>query len=287
MSKCKRERKTHRLEIVNMVSDCSMACCPLDLTEISADFLARDDVKVFPAAVTLIMETRTTGSIFHSSQVVISGAKNYYQSLLSAWLIAHRLVQDLSYSALVTNFRIQNIVTYCSLGFKLNLDLLFEDKHNCREGTAQYDASTFVGLNFRCNNPPVGYVIFTSGNVVATGLKQESDIEAASNKLEMLYDYELGNEYRSVAHLHIPASSRPSSSSRPPAKIRKYNTKKHRKVKTPVLSNELDTDTMDEIERVVLESEIETVKAYHKRLKEQEERKMTLLENDLLVLNVQ
>ena len=59
-------------------------------------------------------------------------------------------------------FKIQNIVASCDVGFSIKLENLVE-KHGKTSGKCHYEPELFPGLIYRIENPKVVLLIFTNG----------------------------------------------------------------------------------------------------------------------------
>lgn len=140
--------------------------------------------KVFPALASLCRESRATNSCFSSGEVVISGSRNELQALLSAHLLIERISLDFDRTDLyLMNFKVDNIVCSCDLGFKLNVDAFVQDnKLFC-----EYEPEFFPGAHYRATNPEMRFVLFKSGRVAVVGLKSYDLIEVAAKKLEVSF----------------------------------------------------------------------------------------------------
>lgn len=156
----------------------------------------------FPSCVSRCRETRTTNSIFNSSQVVVGGAKSPAAALASAYLCAERIRFDLGYNTGVYNFRVQNVVSSFGLGYRLNLKYFyFEHYAECN-----WDPEEFRGIAWELPNKIV-IVLFDTGNAVVTGKKTFDELrEAYAMATQVLERYKLGEEKVQIAPelLHVP-----------------------------------------------------------------------------------
>lgn len=128
-------------------------------------------------------------SVFPSGRLVIAGARSEMHANLAAQNVMAKLNASMHRTDLrVYNFTVQNIVCSCDLGFPLNLYVMdVYDKPN-----VTFQPESFEGLHWRTKE--AGFMLFSSGKVVATGMKKMSQIPAAAKKLEELHRYRLGHE---------------------------------------------------------------------------------------------
>jgi transcription initiation factor TFIID TATA-box-binding protein len=77
--------------------------------------------KRFAALIMRIREPKTTALIFASGKMVCTGAKSEEDSKLAARKYA-RIVQKLGFEAKFSDFKIQNIVGSCDVGFPIKLE---------------------------------------------------------------------------------------------------------------------------------------------------------------------
>lgn len=156
----------------------------------------------FPSCVSRCRETRTTNSIFNSSQVVVGGAKSPASALASAYLCAERIRFDLGYNTGVYNFRVQNVVSSFGLGYRLNLKYFyFEHYSECN-----WDPEEFRGIAWELPSKIV-IVLFDTGNAVVTGKKTFEDLKGAYEMaVGVLSRYRLGAEKMQIPAemLHVP-----------------------------------------------------------------------------------
>lgn len=154
-----------KLIVQNVVSSLSIGVS-IDCTLLVEALHARLDKSIFPAVVSICKEAGTTNSCFESGQVVVSGAKTELHALLSAHLLIGRISHDLMrYDLHIQNFAIQNIVSSCYLGYKLNLDAFASDNIQC-----YWEPDSFAGAHWKVKKG-VSFVLFTSGKIVSTGQK--------------------------------------------------------------------------------------------------------------------
>jgi len=164
--------------IQNVVATVDLEC-RLDLNVIAEQ--ARNveyNRKKFHAVIMRIRDPKTTTLIFASGKMVITGAKSEAAARLAARKHA-RAISKCGFRTGFSNFKVQNFVGSCSLGFYVRL-----------EGVAyqnplfvSYEPELFPGLVYRIAGgskrvrgaPAVGHsavlLVFANGKVVITGAK--------------------------------------------------------------------------------------------------------------------
>ena len=75
-------------------------------------------------------------------------------------------------------FRIENVVASVTLDQELNLEKIAE-----RVPNAEYSPEQFPGLVLRLKKPKTAALIFSSGKMVCTGAKSESEVNKAVNTI--------------------------------------------------------------------------------------------------------
>lgn len=127
-----------RLFLQNCVASCDMKCNP-DLAHIATHARnAEYNPQRFAAVIMRIREPKCTALIFHSGKVVVTGSKNEDDALLAARKIAQILVK-LGFSAVVSGFKIQNMVATGDCAFPIRLEGMADE--NCESSaTSACDA---------------------------------------------------------------------------------------------------------------------------------------------------
>jgi transcription initiation factor TFIID TATA-box-binding protein len=197
-----RAQTRHRLGVVNVV--CTMDVGrPINLMLSCMVTHGKLGMGVFPAHVSKCRFPPSTNCSFETGKLVNTGSVNCQSALLGATAFIDRLSDDLGYDLEIWNFEVQNIVGAVNLGFRINLDLFMHDqKHklNC-----SWEPGVFPGLKHESSEPDIVFIMFKSGNVIATGPKRIHRMDVADN---LLYDmnlerYEVGHEYRSLEDVRI------------------------------------------------------------------------------------
>ncbi|KDN39852.1 TBP-domain-containing protein [Tilletiaria anomala UBC 951] len=127
--------------------------------------------KRFAAVIMRIREPRTTALLFASGKMVVTGAKSEDDSRLASRKYA-RIVQKLGFEAKFSEFKIQNIVGSCDVGFPIRLEGLAYS----HGPFTSYEPELFPGLIYRMVKPKVVLLVFVSGKIVLTGAKHRDEI---------------------------------------------------------------------------------------------------------------
>ena len=146
--------------------------CKLDLKIIAMQARNTEyNPKRFVAVIMRIRKRRTTALLFHSGNMVCTGAKDEDESRIAARKFG-RIIQKLGFSVKFTNFKIQNMVGSCNLHFKIALKNLFNENIL----SAHYEPELFLGLMYHIKKPKIIVLVFSCGKIVITGAKQREDI---------------------------------------------------------------------------------------------------------------
>lgn len=134
----------------------------------------------FPGLILRLEKPKTTALIFKSGKMVVTGAKST-KMLIQA---VKRIIQLLKKHGIVITGRpkiqVQNIVASGDIHAHVNLEraaYLLED--------SMYEPEQFPGLIHRMRDPRVVLLIFSSGKMVITGAKEESEVEDAVVKIAL------------------------------------------------------------------------------------------------------
>ncbi|KAK5658357.1 hypothetical protein OQA88_2333 [Cercophora sp. LCS_1] len=143
--------------------------------------------KKFHALIMRIRDPKTTTLIFASGKMVITGAKSADQARLAARKHA-RIIQKVGFNTTFTDFKVQNLVASCPLGFYVRLEGLNAANHLF----SRYEPEIFPGLIYRIANPKVVALVFANGKLVLTGAKGLEDVREAFQKLfPLLLDFRM------------------------------------------------------------------------------------------------
>lgn len=160
--------------IQNIVSTVNLDC-RLDLKRIALSARnAEYNPKRFAAVIMRIKEPKTTALIFSSGKLVITGAKSEDKARLAARKFA-RVVEKIGYPVRFREFKIQNMVGSCDLGFPIRLEGI--SIHHA--AFSSYEPELFPGLVYRMKDPKIVLLVFVSGKIVITGGKRKEEIYKA------------------------------------------------------------------------------------------------------------
>ncbi|KAK3688201.1 Tbp1 transcription initiation factor [Podospora appendiculata] len=132
--------------------------CLLDL-----NFLARNcrnvqyNKKRFHALIMRIRDPRTTALVFARGKIVVTGAKSQAMGHLAARKHM-RALQKCGFNVRFKDFKVQNFVASCTLGFTVRLEGLVAAHHLF----CYYEPELFPGVVFRMVNPRVVFLVFHS-----------------------------------------------------------------------------------------------------------------------------
>jgi transcription initiation factor TFIID TATA-box-binding protein len=101
--------------------------CPLDLKSIALKTRnAEYNPKRFAACIMRIRKPKTTALVFASGKMVVTGAKDEKEARLAAKKYA-RIISKVGFEAKFKEFKVQNIVGSCDVGFPIRLEGLAYD----------------------------------------------------------------------------------------------------------------------------------------------------------------
>lgn len=128
----------------------------------------------FPGLIFRIDKPRATALIFKSGKMVVTGTKSTAQLIEAVKKIIRTLVSNGIEIKGRPRIQIQNIVAGGDIHAYVNLEkaaYILED--------SMYEPEQFPGLIYRMRDPRVVLLIFSSGKMVITGAKEESEVERA------------------------------------------------------------------------------------------------------------
>ena len=174
---------------------------PVSLRLVQLITQGRFDLAIFPSSVSRARKPTTTNSLFDTGRILVTGAPSVDTALYACTLFVHKLNRDMTDAAgrgpdlQVLNFKVQNIVSSFSLGYRLNIELFYKDQIVTRLGHCNYEPSLFRGCSWRRTSGLV-FVLFSSGRVVLTGARNWEDAWMEyNNSLHIFERYKLGSEY--------------------------------------------------------------------------------------------
>ena len=107
----------------NIVSTVNL-CCRLDLKKIALNARNTEfNPKRFAAAIMKIRNPKTTALVFSSGKMVCTGAKSESDSKTAAKKFA-KTIRNLDFEVKFKEFKVQNIVASCDVGFPIMLEKL-------------------------------------------------------------------------------------------------------------------------------------------------------------------
>ena len=134
----------------------------------------------FPGLIFRLESPRATFLIFSTGSMVITGLKNV-ELIDEAVNTLMRILKDLGLKLPKPNIKIQNFVASGDLHISIDLNkavLLME--------YAMYEPEVFPGLIYHMKDPKAVFLIFSTGKIVCTGVKNEDMVKKAILKLNRL-----------------------------------------------------------------------------------------------------
>jgi len=167
--------------IQNVVATIDLEC-KLDLRKIANKCRNCEyNPRRFSAVIMRIRNPKTTALIFSSGKVVVTGAKSEQLAKQGARKYA-RIIQRTGFEVKWGEFKIQNVVGSCDLGFPIRLEGIAKS----HQKEISYEPELFPGLIYRLKDPKVVSLVFVTGKVVFTGAKSSTMINTAYDKLHPL-----------------------------------------------------------------------------------------------------
>lgn len=174
-------RGDHGVNVIlqNIVATCHLGVNNLDLKSIALHARNTEyNPQKFAAVIMRIREPKTTALIFQSGKMVITGARSPGLSRIAARKYT-RLMTKLGFPVYLREFKIQNVVGSCDVGFPIRLEGLAYSHGKF----SSYEPELFPGLVYRMVSPKIVILIFVSGKVVLTGGKDKDSILLAFNRM--------------------------------------------------------------------------------------------------------
>jgi transcription initiation factor TFIID TATA-box-binding protein len=125
-----------------------------------------------------IRDPKTTALIFSSGKMVCTGAKSEEFSRDAAKKYS-KAIKKVGFTVTMQEFKIQNIVGSCDVGFPISLESLSA----AHDKFTSYEPELFPGLIYRMQTPKIVLLIFASGKIVLTGAKNKQDIYDAFDNI--------------------------------------------------------------------------------------------------------
>ena len=149
----------------------------------------------FPGLVYRVKKPKATTLIFGSGKMVCTGSKSERQ----AHKAVMNVVDELNRNGIVIlgkpEIQVQNIVASVGLGGYIDLEKV---TYSLRR--TMYEPEQFPGLIYRMEDPKVVILIFTTGKLVCTGAKKETEVHRAVAKLQETLEEKILITYESAAN---------------------------------------------------------------------------------------
>jgi transcription initiation factor TFIID TATA-box-binding protein len=182
----------------NVVATINLGVQNLDLKTIALRARnAEYNPQKFSAVIMRIREPKTTALIFASGKMVVTGARSPTLAHVAGRKYVILLVK-LGFDVAMREFKIQNVVGSCDVGFPIRLEGLAYSHGKF----SSYEPELFPGLVYRMVSPKIVLLIFVSGKVVLTGGKQKDSVLQAFNKM-----YPVLLEFRKLHSVIPPAQT--------------------------------------------------------------------------------
>ena len=137
----------------------------------------------FPGLVFRLKSPKTATLIFSSGKMVCTGAKSEEQSRRAVAEVVRRLRNGGIPIKNEAEVVIQNMVASVNLGGKIRLEEAARQLPR-----SMYEPEQFPGLILRMADPKTVILVFTSGKLVCTGAKKESEVYRAVNNLHVMLE---------------------------------------------------------------------------------------------------
>jgi transcription initiation factor TFIID TATA-box-binding protein len=183
-------------KIQNVVGTVNLGC-KLDLKEITWKGKATEyNPNRFAAVIMRLRNPKTTGLIFSSGKMVITGARSEEECQLASRKYA-KIIEKMGFAVRYSDFKIQNVVASADVKFPIHLEKLEIDHISRKVDTSeiQFMPELFPGLVYRLKNPKMAFLIFVSGKIVITGAKSFREILESFEQM-----YRLVHRFRKLQH---------------------------------------------------------------------------------------
>ncbi len=149
----------------------------------------------FPGLVYHLKKPKTTSLIFSSGKMVCTGAKSERQARKAVM----KVVDELKGNGIVIlskpEIQIQNMVASVGLGGRIDLE-----KVTYSLKRTMYEPEQFPGVIYRMDDPKVVFLVFSSGKLVCTGGKKETEVHRAVTKLQEMLEEKILITYESAVN---------------------------------------------------------------------------------------
>jgi len=137
----------------------------------------------FPGLVFRLKSPKTATLIFSSGKMVCTGAKSEEQARKAVQEVVRRLKEGGIPIKNEAEIVIQNMVASANLGGKIDLEEAARQLPK-----SMYEPEQFPGLIHRMPDPKTVILLFSSGKLVCTGAKKESEVYRAVNNLHVMLE---------------------------------------------------------------------------------------------------
>ena len=137
----------------------------------------------FPGLVFRLKSPKTATLIFSSGKMVCTGARSEEQSRKAVQEVVRRLKKGGIPIKNEAEIVIQNMVASVNLGGKIHLEEAAR-----KLPKSMYEPEQFPGLILRMADPKTVFLVFSSGKLVCTGAKRESEVYRAVNTLHVMLE---------------------------------------------------------------------------------------------------
>lgn len=232
-----RAQKKHRFTIVNVVGTAD-ARQSLNLKLVCMATNGKLGMGVFPSAISKMKYPRSTNCAFETGKLVNTGSRSVVKALLSLRMYVDRLTDVLGRPHSYWDYNVQNIVGSLRVGFRLNLNMLYDDRIRLRRQDCKWEPDSFRGLKLETAYKDITMIIFETGKIIVTGPSKFNRIALAEEWLYTLAieRYEEGNEYRSTMCIRIIAQPKGPKKPKKPNQFKVINyTKKKEEFQSVML----------------------------------------------------
>lgn len=222
------QRRRHKFTIVNVVGTADTRQT-LNLKQVCMATKGKLGMGVFPSAISKSKFPRSTNCAFETGKLVNTGSRSVLEALLSLRKYCDCLTDVLGVPHNYYDYNVQNIVGALRVGYRLNLNMLYDDRIKLRRQDCKWEPDSFRGLKLETAHPDITMIIFETGKIIVTGPATFDRIALAE---QLLYDlnierYEEGREYRSTSDVRVIAQPRGEKKKKKPNQFKVINhTKK-------------------------------------------------------------
>jgi transcription initiation factor TFIID TATA-box-binding protein len=171
------------ISVVNVVASASVDQ-KIDLNDITKKFPDTEyNPDQFPGLVFRLQNPKTATLIFRTGKMVCTGGKSEEMAITAVNTVVQKLRKGGIKVKKDAEITVQNIVASINLGGKVHLE-----KAARTLPRSMYEPEQFPGLIHRMLDPKTVILIFSSGKLVCTGAKNESDVFRSVHNLHALLE---------------------------------------------------------------------------------------------------